>query len=541
MTDQDSAPAEDFTSVPIGMVAHWQFCPRRAWLESVGERAEYSGQMAEGVAAHERVDEPTTKAAAVIRAMDVRHEALGFHGRIDRVEMLSHDTVRLIEHKATPVKRQAQVSDANRIQLALQSMALEDQGLTVADAEVFFSTHHRRVPVEIDRETRAEAAAAVEATRQVMFAGSAPEPLVDDPRCMRCSHAAVCLPEERQEAEIQRRIWTPDPAADVLHLTTPGSRASLSSRRVVVSKGDEKLASIPVERVAAVVVHGNVDLSGALLREMMWRDLPVVWCTGYGRVVGWSRSASAPNGGARHQQFADSHDGRIDLARQFVAGKLSNQATILRRFGGDSAAVTQIRSLAKEAKSCTSERRLFGIEGQAAAVYFSRFTTMLTPTASDAFGAEFPGRVGRGAIDPLNIALNYGYGLLLTEVLRAVISCGLDPSAGFLHSSGRNKPALALDVMEEFRAPLVDSTIIGAINNGELKSSSFTDVLGSHRLTQDGRKKLIAAFERRVSTEFTHPVFGYRISWRRAIQVQARMVLGTIDGTQSQYKAIVVR
>lgn len=81
MTDQDSAPAEDFTSVPIGMVAHWQFCPRRAWLESVGERAEYSGQMAEGVAAHERVDEPTTKAAAVIRAMDVRHEALGFHDR----------------------------------------------------------------------------------------------------------------------------------------------------------------------------------------------------------------------------------------------------------------------------------------------------------------------------------------------------------------------------------------------------------------------------------------------------------------------------
>lgn len=537
----NEVPAEEATSVPIGMVAHWQFCPRRAWLESVGERAQHSGQMAEGTASHQRVDEPTTRAAATVRAMDVRHAQLGFRGRIDRVEMVSDSSVRLVEHKATPVKRQARVSDANRIQLALQTMALEDQGLRVADAEVFFSTHHRRVPVEIDQSLRTEAAAAVSATREVMFADVAPEPLVDDPKCMRCSHAAVCLPEERQEAEVQRRIWTPDPAADVVHLTMPGCRASLSSRRVVVTKGEEKLASLPIERVSAIVVHGNVDLSGALLRELMWRDLPVVWCTGYGRVVGWTRSASAPNGGARHQQFADSHDGRIDLARQFVASKLSNQATILRRFGGDSSEVAGLRALAKEARSCTSIRHLFGIEGRGAAHYFAEFAGLLGASAPDHFRDEFPGRVGRGAIDPLNIALNYGYGLLLTEVIRAILACGLDPSAGFLHSSGRNKPALALDLMEEFRAPLVDATILSAINNGELKSGSFTDVLGSHRISPEGRKKLIAAFERRVATEFTHPVFGYRISWRRAIEVQARMVLGTIDGTQEKYQGIVVR
>lgn len=229
------------------------------------------------------------------------------------------------------------------------------------------------------------------------------------------------------------------------------------------------------------------------------------------------------------------------MARQFVATKLSNQATILRRFGGDSGEVAGLRVLAKEARNCLSIRTLFGIEGRGAARYFAQFSSLLGASAPDHFRQEFHGRVGRGAIDPLNIALNYGYGLLLTEVLRAILACGLDPSAGFLHSPGRNKPALALDLMEEFRAPLVDATILGAVNNGELKAESFTDVLGSHRLSMAGRKKLIAAFERRVATEFKHPVFGYRISWRRAIEVQARMVLGAIDGTQSKYLGIVVR
>ncbi|MDO5645263.1 MAG: CRISPR-associated endonuclease Cas1 [Dermabacter sp.] len=528
-------------SVPIGMVAHWQFCPRRAWLEGAGERAEYSGQMADGTAAHRRVDEATTRDAATVRAVDVRHRALGFHGRIDRVEMVSDTVVRLIEHKATPVKREPRASDTNRLQLTLQAMALEDQGFTVASTELYFSTHHRRVPIEIDEVATANAIGAVEATRAVLSSATAPEPLIDDPKCMRCSHSAVCLPEERQEQEVRRRIMPPDPAGDVLHLTTPGSRAQLASGRVTVVKGDEKLASIPMERVLAVVVHGNVDVSGALLRELMWRDLPIVWCTGYGRVVGWSRTASAPNGSARHRQFAQSHDGRIDLAREFVASKLSNQATILRRFGGDKEIVQQIRDLARAAKTCTSTRVLFGIEGNGASLYFGELTTLLGPAAPPECVEDFTGRVGRGAIDPLNSALNYGYGLLLTEVLRGIIACGLDPSAGFLHSPGRNKPALALDLMEEFRAPLVDAAIIGALNNGELKSNSFTNVLGSYRLTPAGRKKLIAAFERRVATEFTHPVFGYRTTWRRAIEIQARMVLGVIDGSQQSYKGVTVR
>ncbi|TFH98466.1 CRISPR-associated endonuclease Cas4/Cas1 [Micrococcus lylae] len=544
-TAQDEAgldggePYED--SVPISLVAHWSFCPRRAWLEAMGEKAPQVAQMAEGTAAHRRVDTPSAGEGDTVRAVDVRERTLGFHGRIDRAERLPSGALRVIEHKATPVKRSPTVSEANRLQLTLQTMALEAMGHEVAGAQVYFTHHHRNVPVDLDDADRSAAVAAVEATRKVVSSTRAPAPLSDDPKCMRCSHSSVCLPEERQEAAVVRRIVPPDPTGEVVHLTAPGSRASLSRGRLTVVQGDEKLASVPLERMTAVVVHGNVDLSGALLREMMWRGLPGVWCTGTGRVVGWTNGVRSPNGGARFRQFEVAAQGRVDVAREFIAAKISNQATILRRFGGDASVVAQLRSATRMALTAPTEQELFGIEGRAAAAYFDRFPRLLSDAVDSSIGANFPGRVGRGAVDELNVALNYGYGMLLGEVIRAVLACGLDPHAGLLHSPGRNKPALALDLMEEFRAPLVDAAVLTAFNNGEFGERSFTHVLGGARFTQHGRRKLISGVERRLVTEFMHPVFQYRMTWRRAIEVQARMFLGVLDGTQPTYKGIRVR
>lgn len=126
-------------------------------------------------------------------------------------------------------------------------------------------------------------------------------------------------------------------------------------------------------------------------------------------------------------------------------------------------------------------------------------------------------------------------------MLRAILSCGLDPHAGFLHSSGRNKPALALDLMEEFRAPLADSVVLSLVNRREIKTSDFTYVNGAARLRDKARRKLIAAFERRVQTSIRHPLFGYDATWRRVIEIQARMVLGVITGSQPYYEGVKIR
>jgi CRISPR-associated protein Cas1 len=179
---------------------------------------------------------------------------------------------------------------------------------------------------------------------------------------------------------------------------------------------------------------------------------------------------------------------------------------------------------------------VFGIEGRAAALYFPALSAAIKPD-----WAKIARRAARPPPDRINSALNLVYGLLLADVLRSLVACGLDPAGGVLHSAKRNRPALALDLMEEMRAPVADSAVVWAINNGELHERDFQMDLDTVRLTPRGRKALIAAYERRALTEFRHPLFGYRVTWRRSMEVQARMFLAVVLGEAEAYRPIETR
>jgi CRISPR-associated protein Cas1 len=427
-----------------------------------------------------------------------------------------------------------------KVQVILQAAALRDMGYEVSGQAVYFTTHKIRKPVLAGTGEIAAAEEAVRATATLLESSNAPAPLEDDPRCSTCSHISVCLPDERRLEPVRRRIVVADPDTQVLHLATPGARASVRSGRVLVHHDGELVGTMPLERVQGVVIHGNVDMSGGLLRELLWRSLPVVWCTSSGRVVGWASTAFSPNGAVRSPQHIASVQGNLELAKQFVVAKITNQGTLLRRLGQAPEAVARIRSLSKQALKAESLEVLLGIEGDAASRYFAAFSTMLKGSGA-ALRSSFSVRTRRPALDPVNSALNFAYALLLADVIRAVLATGLDPHAGFLHSSSRNKPALALDICEEFRAPVADSAVIGAFNNGELKVSDFTDVLGATQLRSAGKRALIAAYERRVTGRFRHPTFSYEVTWRRAMEIQARLVLGVIDGTQPRYRGVCIR
>lgn len=529
-----SATAERPT-VSISLAAHHVFCPRRAWLESVGEVTD-TRQVAVGVAAHGRTDDASTARREQVRAVDIVHEQWGLTGRCDTLERLEDGTYRVIEYKATPVRRRTEVTEAMRLQLAMQVAALSSMGYSIAEQVIYFTEHRQRVPVTLSEADFEAAEKLVKDTRITVESRTAPPPLEDSPRCTACSHVAVCMPDERNLGPVRRRIVVADPDTQVVHLATPGSRASVRSGRLVVQKNGEELSSIPLERVQGVAVHGNVDLSGALIRELLWRQLSIVWCTSRGRVTGWASSTSSPNGATRVAQHVASAQGHLGLAREFVSAKISNQATLLRRNGDAPKAVAAMRALVRAADEAADIPELYGIEGDGASLYFENFSTMLRAPK-----LTFDARSRRPARDPVNAALNYGYALLLGDVIRAVRSCGLDPHAGFLHSSTRNKPALALDLCEELRSVVADSAVVRAFNNGELAASDFHDTIGSVSLTEKGRKALISAYERRVQGEFTHPVFGYRVTWRRAMEIQARQVLGVLDGTQPRYAGIRMR
>ena len=213
---------------------------------------------------------------------------------------------------------------------------------------------------------------------------------------------------------------------------------------------------------------------------------------------------------------------------------MRNQAALLRRHGSPERVA--LRTLAREAASTSSIARLFGIEGRAAALYFRALSAVIKPE-----WATIERRSGRPAIDSVNAALNVAYSLLLADVLRSILACGLDPAGGVLHSAGRNKPALALDLMEELRAPVADSAVVWALNNGELREQDFRRDIDAVRLTERGRKALIAAYERRAESEFRHPHYGYHVTWRRSMEVQARMFLAMVLNELSAYRLVEIR
>lgn len=527
-------------SIPISLVAHTLFCHRRTWLEAMGERAPNSYAMKVGESDHRRTHNESTGRPDRIRAMVVADPEHGFHGKIDTADVLESGGLRLTEYKATPVRYRPRVTESTRIQLALQTIALEKAGYEIEEHSVFFTSHHRHVSVALGAEDRVAALDALETTRQIVSSVTAPAPLVDSAKCDYCSHSSICLPDERNEKEVLRQIRVSDPSGQVLHLSTYGARASIRDGRIVVEFKGEKLATVPIEQVNGVVIHGNVDLSSGLQRELLWRNVPLVWCSSSGRVVGWSRSAYSPNGATRVAQHVASSEGRLGLAREFISAKIANQATLLRRNTQVTEDVKKMRALQADVLEAPTVGHIFGLEGLASNVYFGHMNEFFSEKVLGQVG-DYPGRTGRGATDPVNICLNYVYALLQAETLRAVVACGLDPHAGFLHSSNRNKPALVLDLMEEFRAPVADSTVIGALNNGEIVPSRFHKVGATSRIDDRSRKALIAAFERRVETMFIHPVFGYRVSWRRAMEIQARMVLGYLDGSQPRYVGVKVR
>lgn len=525
------------SDIPISLVAQWVFCPRRAWLEAAGETVD-SAQMQSGFAAHKNVDNPATERPEETRALEVRSEELGVVGKLDCVEE-TEGCFEIVEYKATPVKHRPEVTKAMRLQLALQAICLADAGYDVVGTSIFFTSHHKRVSVELNDDDYRGARAAVEGVREVVYSDEAPLPLEDDPRCSRCSHANICLPEERALAPVRHRIRVADPDSQIAHLATPGAYARCSQGQMIVTKDGETLVKVPLEKIQGLQVHGNVNLSGALIREILWRGRTIVWCSGSGRITGWAVSTFGPNGQQRVEQHVVSHEGRLDLAREFISAKIANQTTQLRRNGLDAALVKEMRVLQARAfdAACTSD--LFGYEGDAASIYFANWPLLIKDSFREDW--EWHGRSGRPATNPLNALLNYSYSLLLSDIIRSIISCGLDPHAGFLHSSKRNKPALALDLMEEFRAPISDSVVQTVINNGEVKPEGFECVMGSVRMKESVRKSLIAAYERRVETEFKHPVFEYSVTWRRAMEIQARQILGVLDGSQPSYKGIRVR
>jgi CRISP-associated protein Cas1 len=215
---------------------------------------------------------------------------------------------------------------------------------------------------------------------------------------------------------------------------------------------------------------------------------------------------------------------------------------MLRRHGG-AASARAVEQLAELAKAADEERRidsLLGLEGTAARIYFEHFGGLLS--RGDELGAfAFDQRNRRPPRDQVNALLSFFYALLVKDTTVAAFAVGLDPYVGFYHRPRFGRAALALDLAEEFRPLIADSTVMMVVNNGELSSKDFRERAGGVALTDGGRRKAIRAYERRMATELRHPTFGYRASYRRTLEIQARLLAAVLVGDIPAYRSLTTR
>jgi len=325
-------------------------------------------------------------------------------------------------------------------------------------------------------------------------------------------------------------------------------------------KGTEKRkVRVPLVKIDQVVVYGDSTITTPALLALLEQRADICFCSYHGRFRGRLSPEFSKNGllRIRQHEVRGDYEQRVALARLFVRGKLSNQRTLLlrsnrklkdeevaRAAGSLQGIIEQVQAVSgagevvvdpSDPQKETPLGTLLGLEGAGSAVYFRAFGRLLKQDLG------FRGRTKRPPRDPVNALLSYGYVLLMHNVMSAINVVGLDPYAGYLHSSQYGKPALALDLMEEMRTPVVESVVLTLINNRILQENHFREELGAYRLTEAGRRRFLEKFEERLNTAIQHPVFGYKATYRKCLELQVRLLAKTLMGEIGVYVPFVVR
>ncbi|WP_419948224.1 CRISPR-associated endonuclease Cas1 [Candidatus Palauibacter sp.] len=553
-----SLPIAQFATplIPARMVNEWVYCPRLAYLEWVeGEWAD-SSDTAQGRRVHRRVDKASGRLAAPdelgdemsrARSVTVSSERLGVIAKMDVLDIRDGVVMPVDFKKGKRPHVAAGAYEPERVQLCVQAMILEDNGYNVERAAIWYAGSRERVPVILDHALRTRTLEAIRDLRAAAEAGVRPPPLEDSPKCPRCSLAGICLPDETnlfKTGHSPRPLNPSDDPALPLYIQTPGARLRQRGQRLIVEADDDKV-EVPLIDVSQVLLFGPVSVTTPALHALMRAEIPVSWFSTGGWFLGHTIGTGNGNVAVREAQYraAFNEERRLDFARHLVDAKIRNSRTMLRRnwraepdVAGKERALAGLTGVARRARHARDVQQLLGLEGEAAAIYFGSFDRMLARRRENGLdGFSFETRNRRPPRDPVNAMLSLGYAVLTRAMTHTLSSTGLDPYMGLYHRLRHGRPALALDLMEPFRAIIADSTVIQVVNNGEIKPSDFVMNGTACSLKPSGRKAFMAAFERRMGTETTHPLFGYRVSMRRLIEVQARLLARHLQGEIVSY------
>ncbi len=547
--------------VPARMLNEFAYCPRLSYLEWVQGEFAHSADTVDGRFQHRRVDRqsgdlPDADSAEESHTIHARSvmlldETLGAIARLDLVEVEGRRATPVDYKRGKVPNIPERAWEPERVQLCLQGLLLRRNGFESDGGVIYYVGSKRRVEVAFDDALVSRTLELLEGARSMAAQGKIPPPLEDSPKCPRCSLVGICLPDEVTFLNGSSHVVKPDdvrrmaPARDdalPMYVMKQGAVVGKSGDSLTVKVRGEKIASARLLDVSNLSIFGNAQVTAQATRELLDRGMPICHFTYGGWLKGVTSGTGHKNVELRIQQFAAARDvdRSVAIAREIVTAKLRNSRVMLRRNHADapSAALGEISRLTRSAREAGSLQTLLGIEGAGARVYFSNFGAMIR---SEESAFDFRTRNRRPPRDPVNAVLSLLYSVLMRQAMVSAIAVGFDPYLGFYHQPKYGKPALALDLAEEFRPIVADSAALTLFNNSELKPSDFIRRGGAVALTEGGRRAVIRAIERRLDSLITHPLFGYSISYRRIMEVQARLMCRHVLGELEKYPAFTTR
>lgn len=560
--------ARDVPLLPARMINEYCYCPRLAYLMWVQGEWDDSGDTVEGRHVHRRVDKPGGKLPPAdalgeeagggemeklhARSITLSSNRLGLIAKLDLIEGQGTQ-VTPVDYKRGKRPHVAHGAyDPERVQLCVQGMLLSEHGYRCDEGVIYFAGSRERVRVEFTEELRQLTRQTIDGLRFVASGGQIPAPLQDSPKCPRCSLVGICLPDEinffRGADIAPRPLSVGLETALPVYVQAHHAKVAKVGETLEISVDDVKTQTVRLINCSQLALFGNVYVTAPALMELMTRGVPVSWHSHGGWFMGHTIGTGHKNVELRRAQFraADDEHFCLRLAKGLVDTKIRNCRTLLRRNWKNAEAppglLEDLNGDLRRVARAPDLQGLLGVEGSAAARYFGAFANLLKDTGPEGnFAFDFKTRNRRPPTDPVNAMLSYAYSLLVRVWHVTLTAVGLDPYLGFYHQPRYGRPALALDLMEPFRPLIADSTVIQAINNGEVRPTDFVAAAGSVNLSPDGRKRFIGTFERRMSLEVTHPLFGYRVSYRRLLELQARLLARHLLGELNEYPGFTPR
>ncbi len=527
------------------------------------------------------------------RSVQMGSERLGVVAKMDLVEsktgkddLLTALEVCPVDYKAGAPKEGEEANelwDTDKMQLGLQALILRDNGYACNDGIIYYRATKQRVRLPITSELENWILQNIAEAKRVIT-GPIPAPLVNSPKCVRCSLAPVCLPDETRmlaqsplaidatvlenlsasgeksgvASEPPRRLIAARDDTRPLYLNTQGFRVGCKDEVLTVKEKDRVIEEVRMRDLSHVALFGNIQISTQAIQSLCDQEIPITYFSMGGWFYGITRGHSLKNVFLRMEQFRLARDEAtcLSLARRFVHGKIRNHRTLLMRnhLEPPEPIILKLKRASEDALAAASVEELLGIEGAAASQYFQQFSGMVK-VEDDLPGLEMPGKEGkqlafnfnfsnrnrRPPTDPVNAMLSLAYSMLAKDCTLAALAVGFDPYIGFYHQPRFGRPALGLDLMEEMRPLVAESTVLSCINNRVVTEKDFVRAGQAVNLTAPGRKRFFQMYEQRMSSLITHPLFDYKVSYRRALELQARLLAKTLTGEIAEYIPLLTR